>query len=131
MPDAQVPLKRAVMGGLFTVLLFTLGRACLFAYFQFAEPGEQLGSAAGAVAIILLWVYYSTVILLFGAEFTVEIGIAHGERTVPEEGAVKIKEHVVPVHHKTDPAEQDEAEHSDDEADSSDSHQRTIATKPK
>ncbi len=96
MPDAKVPWKRAAMGGLFTVLLFTLGRAGLFLYFQFANPGEQLGSAAGAIAIILLWVYYSTVILLFGAEFTVANSLAHGERTQPEEGAVKVKEKVLP-----------------------------------
>lgn len=97
MPDAVVTWKRAAIGGLFTVLLFTLGRAGLFLYFQFSDPGEQLGSAAGAVAIILLWVYYSTVILLFGAEFTVENAIVHGERTQPEEGAVKVKEKVLHV----------------------------------
>jgi len=97
MPDAIVTWKRAAVGGLFTVLLFTLGRAGLFFYFQLSDPGEQLGSAAGAVAIILLWVYYSTVILLFGAEFTVENAIVHGERTLPEEGAVKVKEKILHV----------------------------------
>lgn len=96
MPDAKVPWKRALVGGLFTVLLFTLGRAGLFLYFQFSNPGERLGSAAGAIAIILLWVYYSTVILLFGAEFTVENSLAHGERTQPETGALKVREKLVP-----------------------------------
>ncbi len=102
MPDAIVSWKRAAVGGLFTVLLFTLGRAGLFLYFQISDPGEQLGSAAGAIAIILLWVYYSTVILLFGAEFTVENAIVHGERTMPEEGAVKVKEKIL---HVSEPSE--------------------------
>jgi membrane protein len=98
MPDAKVPLKRAALGGLFTVLLFTLGRAGLFLYFQIADPGEQLGSAAGAITIILLWVYYSAVILLIGAEFTVENSLLRGERTQPEEGAVKVMVKIVHPH---------------------------------
>jgi len=87
MPDAKVTLRSALIGGLFTIVLFTIGRVALFFYFQYMEPGEQLGTAAGAVAIILLWVYYSSVILLFGAEFTVANALLHNEPVTPEDGA--------------------------------------------
>ncbi len=90
MPDAKVSYKHAVKGGLFTVVLFTLGRSVLSMYFQLAEPGQQLGAAAGSVAIILLWVYYSAVILLFGAEFTTSLSAQDHEPIEPELGAVKV-----------------------------------------
>ena len=95
MPDATLSAKKALFGGLVTVILFTLGRAVLFLYFQYGEPVDQLGSAAGSVAIILLWVYYSSVILLFGAEITVAYAKLDGETMPPELGAVQVKERVV------------------------------------
>ena len=97
MPDAQISLKNAVMGGLFTVVLFTFGRIGLFVYFQVAAPTAQLGTAAGAVAILLLWVYYSTVILMFGAEFMVASTRLQGERVVPEKSASTVTEKISPA----------------------------------
>jgi len=95
MPDAKLSAKNAMIGGLFTVILFTLGRSMLFLYFEFANLAEQLGSATGAVAIILLWVYYSSAILLFGAELTVAISRQDGEKPEPELGAVAVIEKVI------------------------------------
>lgn len=87
MPDAQVTWRDALIGGLFTVLLFTLGRWALFAYLTYSKPGEQLGSAAGSLVVILLWVYYSSLILLFGAEFTANLTPQPAE---PENGAERV-----------------------------------------
>jgi membrane protein len=95
MPDATLSTQKALFGGLVTVILFTAGRAVLFLYFEFAEPAGQLGSAAGSIAIILLWIYYSSVILLFGAEITFATAKIEGEKMVPIEGAVSVKEQVV------------------------------------
>ncbi len=88
MPDAVVSWKSAAMGGLFTVVLFTAGRMALSVYLQFSDPGAQHGSAAAALMVIILWVYYSYMILLFGAAFTTQL---RARRLVtPEPGAVRV-----------------------------------------
>lgn len=97
MPDAMITFRSAVFGGLFTVVLFTIGRTILFLYFQYAKPSEHLGSAAGSIAIVLLWVYYSTVILLFGAEYTVVQAIQEKGIIQAEPGAINICEKEVPA----------------------------------
>ncbi len=89
MPDAIVTWWDAILGGLFTVLLFTLGRVGLFYYLAAASPGEQLGSAAASLVVILIWVYYSSIILLFGAEFTAHLSSRPPE---PEPGAMHVEE---------------------------------------
>jgi len=84
MPDAMIAWRDALLGSLFTVILFSLGRWALFAYLTYAKPGQELGSAAGSLVIILIWVYYSSIILLFGAEFTAALSPV---AAVPEPGA--------------------------------------------
>lgn len=84
MPDAKVSWQHALLGGLFTVILFSLGRWALFAYLSYSQPGQELGSAAGSLVVILLWVYYSSLILLFGAEFTANL---NPQPVEPENGA--------------------------------------------
>lgn len=93
MPDAKVPWRHAVAGGLITFLLFITGQAVLFAYLSFGNPAAQLGSAAGSLVVILLWIYYSSSILLLGAELTASM--SHSSKVVPEEGAARVEEHVV------------------------------------
>jgi membrane protein len=87
MPDAVVTWRSAAIGGFFTVVLFTVGRLALFYYLQFANPGERHGTASAALMVIIVWVYYSYMILLFGAAFTTQLR----ERNVvtPEPGAVR------------------------------------------
>lgn len=87
MPDAKVRWWHALWGGLFTVILFSLGRWALFAYLTYSNPGQELGSAAGSLVVIILWVYYSSLILLFGAEFTANLCPHNVE---PENGAERI-----------------------------------------
>lgn len=88
MPDARIHWRHAATGGLLTVILFTVGRFALFLYLSASNPAQQLGSAAAALIVILLWVYYSSISILFGAEFTV--GLAT-RRALPEPGAECVK----------------------------------------
>ncbi len=97
MPDASVPWMHAVLGALVTVLLFTLGRVALFYYLSASNPAEQLGSAAASLIVILLWVYYSSICLLFGAELTANLNAG---RTIPEAGAALVEEHQIPTPHR-------------------------------
>jgi membrane protein len=91
MPDAHVPWMHALAGGLFTVVLFSLGRVALLYYLSTTSPAAKLGSAAASLAVILLWVYYSSIILLFGAEFTANLREYPSQ---PEEGADRVAPHV-------------------------------------
>lgn len=89
MPDAKIQWRHAAVGGFVTVILFTLGRVALYYYLSLSDPAEKLGSAAASLIVILLWVYYSSISLLFGAEFTSNLD---PDETAPEAGAVQITE---------------------------------------
>ena len=69
LPDAKIKWKHVWIGSLVTAFLFEIGKFALGFYFGKANPGTGYG-AAGSVILIMLWVSYSTVIVLFGAEFT-------------------------------------------------------------
>jgi membrane protein len=92
MPDAKVPWKHAMLGGLLAVILFTIGRWVLFAYLSTNDPSKPLGSAAASLVIILLWVYYTSSLMLFSAEVTANVT---DEISEPEPGAVNVVESVV------------------------------------
>lgn len=67
-PNTRVPLRHALLGGIFTAVLFEVAKA-LFGLFVSLFPGYQLIYGAFAtVPLFLLWVYLSWVIVLFGAE---------------------------------------------------------------
>jgi len=69
LPDRRVDWRDTVVGALVTALLFTVGSAALGAYVGRSSVASLYG-AAGSVAVVLVWLYYSTQVLLFGAEFT-------------------------------------------------------------
>jgi membrane protein len=69
LPDAFIKWKTVWIGAILTSILFTIGKEALSFYFGEASPGSIYG-AAGSIIIIMLWVTYSSLILLFGAEFT-------------------------------------------------------------
>jgi membrane protein len=69
LPDLIVPWKVALIGGVFTAVLFTIGKWGLGLYLG-RESTESAYGAAGSLVIVLLWIYYSSVILFMGAEFT-------------------------------------------------------------
>src|SRR5262249_28630513 len=75
LPDAPIQWRDVWAGAGFTAVLFTVGKHLLSLYIGGKHVTSVYG-AAGALVIILLWVYYSAQILLFGAEITK----AHAER---------------------------------------------------
>ncbi len=69
LPDVILKWKSAFAGAAFTALLFGLGKYLIGLYLQKSNPGLVFGSA-GSIIIILAWIYYTSIILYFGAEFT-------------------------------------------------------------
>jgi membrane protein len=69
LPDAIIGWRDVWVGAFVTTLLFLLAKYALSLYFGKAEPGSVYG-AAGSIVLVMLWVTYSGLILLFGAEFT-------------------------------------------------------------
>jgi membrane protein len=96
LPDVHVPFTNVWIGAVGTALLFTLGKYGLAMYLGRESTASPYG-AAGSVIIILMWVYYASLILFFGAEFTQ----VYTKKTAP----VALKPHAVPVR-ENDRAEQ-------------------------
>jgi len=69
LPDVDLRWKSAIIGALFTALLFSLGKYLIGIYIEKGNPGSAFG-AASSIIVILLWIYYTSIILYFGAEFT-------------------------------------------------------------
>jgi membrane protein len=72
-PDTIVDWRHAMLGGVVTAGLFAVGKLVLGLYLGWSGVGSTYG-AAGSVIVLLAWVYYSAVILLFGAELTYMTG---------------------------------------------------------
>lgn len=69
LPDGELRWKDSFVGAAFTAILFIIGKFLISFYLGQSDVGSTYG-AAGSVIVILLWVYYSSIILYFGAEFT-------------------------------------------------------------
>lgn len=69
LPDVNIKWKSAIIGALFTALLFSLGKYLIGIYIEKGSTVSAFG-AAGSIIVILLWIYYTSIILYFGAEFT-------------------------------------------------------------
>ena len=95
MPDAKIAWRDVWIGALVTAVLFSVGRFAMGLYFSNADPGAQLGNAAASLAVLLVWVYYSSMIVLLGAEFTQAWASEHGRSIQPEKGAVKVERKIV------------------------------------
>ena len=76
-PDAAIGWRDVWLGGLITAVLFTLGKTAIGVYLGQASVGSAYG-AAGSLVVLLVWVYYSALILFFGAEFTQAWATRHG-----------------------------------------------------
>ena len=76
-PDAEIGWRDVWLGGLLTAVLFTLGKTAIGVYLGQASVGSAYG-AAGSMVVLLVWVYYSALIMFFGAEFTQAWATRHG-----------------------------------------------------
>ena len=81
LPDAQVAWRDVWIGAALTAALFTIGKFALGLYLGKSNVASGYG-AAGSLVLVLLWVYYSAQIMLFGAEFTQVYANRLGERIV-------------------------------------------------
>lgn len=82
LPDAQVAWRDVWIGAALTSALFAIGKFALGLYLGKSNVGSAYG-AAGSLVLVLLWVYYSAQIMLYGAEFTQVYANRLGERIVP------------------------------------------------
>ena len=90
LPDVKMKWKAAFIGGIFTTVLFTLGQLGIGFYLDQFQPGLNFGSA-GSIVAILVWVYYTAVIVYLGAEFTQVYAEKYGVGIQPSENAVYLK----------------------------------------
>lgn len=88
-PDAQVAWKDVWVGAVVTGVLFMIGKYAIGFYLGRSNPGEVYG-AAGSLAILLVWIYYASMIVFFGAEFTQTWAEHRGQGVMPEKGAVRV-----------------------------------------
>jgi membrane protein len=86
LPDGRMAWSDVWVGAALTALFFTLGKFAIGLYLGKSDVGSAYG-AAGSLVILLVWVYYSAQIVLFGAEFTQVYANAVGSRIVPSEDA--------------------------------------------
>ena len=91
LPDAIIKWKDVILGSIVTAVLFMIGKFGISIYIGQSDVGSTYG-AAGSLVIVLLWTYYSSIILYFGAEFTKAYAMAYGSEIHPSHYAVTTKE---------------------------------------
>lgn len=90
LPDAKIKWKDVIAGAIATALLFMLGKFGISFYISKSNVGSTYGTA-GSLVVLLLWVYYSSLILYFGAEFTKAYAVKYGSEIHPNHYAVTTK----------------------------------------
>jgi membrane protein len=96
LPDAKIRWRDVLFGGFITALFFTLGKLAIGFYLGKSNLATIYG-AAGSIIIIMVWVYYSAIILYLGAEFTKVHANLYGRKIEPNEYAEWIKIEEKPV----------------------------------
>ncbi|WP_295037869.1 YihY/virulence factor BrkB family protein [Salinicola sp.] len=94
LPDVVLSYRDVLLGALVTAVLFIIGRNAIAAYLAHTATASTYG-AAGSVVLVLLWVYYSSLILLFGAAFTRTHVLAKGGSIIPRNTAVAVRHEVI------------------------------------
>ncbi len=90
LPDARIRWKDVLAGAVTTAILFMLAKFGISYYIRKSNIGSTYG-AAGSLVILLLWVYFSAMILYFGAEFTKAFAVKFGSQIYPYHYAVTTK----------------------------------------
>ncbi|MGI4751047.1 MAG: YihY/virulence factor BrkB family protein [Janthinobacterium lividum] len=94
LPDVKITWRDVRTGAFFTSLLFMLGKYLIGIYIQTTGTGSTYG-AAGSLIVILVWIYYTSAILYFGAEFTRVYADDYGHKIEPAEYAVHVEQREV------------------------------------
>ena len=87
LPDIHIRWKTTFLGAALTTVLFLLGEYMLGYYFSTSDPTSVYGGAS-SVVLILLWVYYTCLIMFFGSEFTFQYANYIQEKVEPNENAL-------------------------------------------
>lgn len=104
LPDVRLPWKSVRIGGIFTTILFFIGMYFIEFYISNSNTAN-LYQAAGSVMVIMVWVFYASVIFLFGAAFTFSYNEKTGHRMPAEDYAVKVIKQEIEIsnHHDNPP----------------------------
>lgn len=90
LPDAEIKWKQVKTASVVTAILFITGKFLISIYISKTNVGSTFG-AAGSLVILLVWVYYSSIILYLGAEFAKEWALAFGTPILPSKYAETVQ----------------------------------------
>lgn len=105
LPDAKIKWKDVLAGAIITSVFFMGGKYLIGFYLEENATITAYGSA-GSVIVILLWVYFSAVILFFGAEFTQAYLKLKGRNIEPDKYAIWVNETAIPISSNTEVAKE-------------------------
>jgi membrane protein len=91
LPDVQIRWRDVWLGAAVTGALFTIGKYLIGLYIGRAAVASSYG-AAGSIIVVMLWAYYSAMILFLGTEFTKAYARMYGSQVKPSPGAVPISQ---------------------------------------
>lgn len=91
LPDVKISWGDVWIGALVTSILFHVGKLAIGLYVGRASVSSAFG-AAGSLAVLLVWIYYTSQLVLFGAEFTRVYANRYGTHVAPTENAVAVPE---------------------------------------
>ncbi len=94
LPDVQLSWRDVIPGSVLTAVLFTVGRSLIAMYLSYTATASTYG-AAGSLVLLLLWVNYSSLILLYGAAFTKAHLLARGLTVRPRSVAVRVHREII------------------------------------
>src|ERR1043165_10195958 len=91
LPDAVIRWRDVWFGAAITAFLFTIGKFLIGAYLGSSGVASAYGTA-GSMVLTVLWIYYSAIVFLIGAEFTEVWSESHSGAVVPKPGAVRVRD---------------------------------------
>lgn len=94
LPDVKLSWRDVALGSLLTAVLFTIGRSLIALYLSYTATASTYG-AAGSLVLLLLWVNYSSLILLYGAAFIKAQLLARGDIIRPRSVAVRVRREII------------------------------------
>ena len=97
LPDVEIPWRDVWVGAIATSLLLSVGKWAIGFYLGRSELAQEYGTA-GSMMVLLFWVYYASLLILFGAVFTrVQSAHFHPAQRPAERGARRVVEKKIPV----------------------------------
>jgi membrane protein len=91
LPDVEIEWRDVWLGAAATAFLFALGKLAIGFYLGHSSVASSYG-AAGSLVVLLVWIFYSTQLVFFGAELTQVWARRRGRRIEPSEWAVRVAE---------------------------------------